>query len=81
MDEQKGIALAILGIVAVLAIVGLILMFAGQGVTGNVARDYQNYVGQYGKASYGTDSSAQQSGVGCYNYYGEGCANSFPVYG
>lgn len=33
-DESKSIALAILGIVAVLAVVGLVLMFVGAGATG-----------------------------------------------
>lgn len=35
-EEGKGVALAILGIVAVIAVVGLILLFKG-GTTGNVA--------------------------------------------
>ena len=34
MDEGKGIALCVLGIVALLAIVGLVLMFSQAGTTG-----------------------------------------------
>ena len=34
MAEQKGIALVILGIVAIIAIIGLVLLFRGGGVTG-----------------------------------------------
>lgn len=36
MTEGKGVAMAILGIVALIAVVGLILMFSGQGTGGAV---------------------------------------------
>ena len=42
MEESKGIALAVLGIVAVLAVVGLVLLFTSTA-TGNVARNYGSF--------------------------------------
>ena len=60
-DENKGVALAVLGIVAVLAIVGLVLLFTGAkknagavDATGDVAR---LYTGDYGR--YVADPAAQ----------------------
>lgn len=49
-EESKGIALAILGVVAVIAIVGLVLLFAGAN-TGDVALPQYNKV--YGGAIKG----------------------------
>ena len=46
MEESKGIALAVLGIVAVLAVVGLVLLFTATG-TGNVARENFGNFGAY----------------------------------
>ena len=53
-DEHKGIALVILGIVAVIAIVGLVLLFTqakgatGQGVYGGAIKnqDFPNWIGR-----------------------------------
>ncbi|MBW2969305.1 hypothetical protein KY314_04295 [Candidatus Woesearchaeota archaeon] len=50
-EESKGIALAILGVVAVIAIVGLVLLFAGAKNTGDVALPQFNKV--YGGATKG----------------------------
>lgn len=49
-EESKGIALAILGVVAVIAIVGLVLLFAG-AKTGDIALPSMNKV--YGGAIEG----------------------------
>lgn len=46
-EGGKGVALAILGIVAVIAIVGLVLLFA-QAKTGQAAREYAFQGGQFG---------------------------------
>jgi len=43
-EEGKGVAMAILGIVAVIAVVGLVLLFKGAG-TGEYASPYQNIYG------------------------------------
>lgn len=45
-DEGRGIALVILGIVAIVAVIGLVLMFAGPGVTGRQAGPVATYGGQ-----------------------------------
>lgn len=45
-DESKSIALAILGIVAVLAVVGLVLMFVGNGAAG-AATQFTQEPGRY----------------------------------
>ncbi|MBD3361900.1 hypothetical protein GF358_03865 [Candidatus Woesearchaeota archaeon] len=50
-EESKGIALAILGVVAVIAIVGLVLLFAGAKNTGEVVIPQANKV--YGGAIEG----------------------------
>lgn len=50
-EESKGIALAILGVVAVIAIVGLVLLFAGAKKTGDVVLPQYNKV--YGGAIQG----------------------------
>jgi len=44
-DEKTGVAIAVLGILAVLAIIGLVLMFSTAMSTGQVTRG--NYAGQY----------------------------------
>lgn len=36
-DESKGTALVILGIVAIIAIIGLVLLYSGGGATGKVS--------------------------------------------
>jgi len=38
MDEHKGISFAMLGIVGVIAVVGIVMMFTGEGVTGEAVR-------------------------------------------
>lgn len=50
-EESKGIALVILGIVAVIAVVGLVLLFTG--TTGKVSAPYQKL---YGGVNYGEDA-------------------------
>lgn len=40
MAEEKGIALAILGVVAVIAIVGLVILLSGTELTGKTSRPY-----------------------------------------
>lgn len=40
MAEKKGVALAVLGVVSVLAIVGLVLLFTKAGATGQVSSPY-----------------------------------------
>jgi hypothetical protein len=79
-DENKGVALAVLGIVAVLAIVGLVLLFTGaKQATGDVSV-YGGYQGDFGRfvadptLQYCTEAdslrglcipgSAKRSGVG-----------------
>ncbi len=47
-EEGKGVAMAILGIVAVIAVVGLVLLFTG--ATGKVSAPYQKL---YGGVNYG----------------------------
>lgn len=49
--DDKSVSLIILGIVAILAIVGLVLMFSKAGVTGNTA-----------KGSYPAGYTGQQQG-------------------
>ncbi len=40
MAEEKGIALAVLGVVAVIAIVGLVILLSGKKLTGEASRPY-----------------------------------------
>jgi hypothetical protein len=55
--NPKSIALVILGLVAIVAVVGLVMLFRSENaVTGDVARLYE---GQYGRLSY---NSVQGSG-------------------
>ncbi len=52
VDEGRGIALAILGIVAVIAVVGLVLLFsgaAGQGVYGGAMRQGESDIRPIGE--------------------------------
>jgi hypothetical protein len=51
-EEGKGVALAILGIVAVIAVVGLVLLFkgaSGQGVYGGAMRQGESEIRPYGE--------------------------------
>lgn len=67
MDEQKNIALAILGITAIMAIVGLVLLFKG-GVTGEFA--YNPQAKRFSQLS--ASEYAQVSCQKCYQLYGFG---------
>ena len=71
--EQKGIALTILGIVAIIAIVGLVLLFTG-GTTGEATREppksgcgsmYNNY--PVGPVGFNQKTSMEQRGSSCIN--------------
>ncbi len=84
MEESKGIALAVLGIVAVLAVVGLVLLFTATG-TGNVARNYGSFGAFSGDRSNDVDLmdangySYSQSGS-LYRSEGGGASiGSYPV--
>ena len=70
MDEQKNIALAILGIVAVMAIIGLVLLFKG-GATGQAVGGYDIQSKRFSTlADY--DPTMQVSCQDCYTLYGWG---------
>lgn len=68
MDEGKSIALVILGIVAIMAIIGLVLTFGG-GATGKVAYNSQDEgSGVYGNyaarvAAAGDVSASEEKGA------------------
>lgn len=84
MEESKGIALAVLGIVAVLAVVGLVLLFTATG-TGNVARNYGNFGAFSGDRSNDVDPLSQdgysysQSGSLYRSEAGGASIGSYPV--
>ncbi len=73
-EGGKGVALAILGIVAVIAIVGLVLLFA-QAKTGQVARGYAFQGGQFAVVpeNRATDDFAYRMGVR------RGVSDGFPL--
>jgi len=83
-EEGKGVALAILGVVAVIAVVGLVLLFAG--ATGKVSAPYQKL---YGGVHYGeqypylsdrtTGGMANTAGVPDAIYYPAGFYTEKPV--
>jgi len=60
MEESKGIALAVLGIVAVLAVVGLVLLFTSAN-TGMVARNYGAFGAYSGDRSNDVDPTRRTS--------------------
>jgi hypothetical protein len=61
MSEGKGVALAILGIVALIAVVGLVLLFSGK-MTGNVVAPGAEIYGGYGANKlYGGNYRVQES--------------------
>lgn len=55
MEESKLVALSVMGIVALLAVVGLVLLFAQASTAGQVAR--KGYEGDWGR--YGTGEVAR----------------------
>ncbi len=83
-DERKGIALVILGIVAIIAIVGLVLLFTnakkgatGQGIYGGAMKEisYPYWVGRGTPANrpgeeYLWPSTASKDLTTHWNYYG-----------
>ncbi len=73
--ENKGIALAILGIVAVIAVVGLVLLF--KGATGNVAYRPYPFITQDGQRACGLIQC--QNGQGAV-YVGESNTPGVPSY-
>lgn len=67
MSEGRGVALAILGIVALIAVVGLVLLFSGK-MTGQVTAPGAEIYGGYGSnklygGSYRVQESAPRGGV------------------
>jgi len=52
MAEEKGVALAVLGVVAVLAIVGLVLLFTGAKTGQSVYYPYDYEGGKFVEATY-----------------------------
>lgn len=75
-DEPKGIAMVILGIVAVIAVVGVVLLFTGSGATGqgvyggaikNIKMPYQDY---RGIPLAGLEDTGMSGHNTHWNYYG-----------
>ncbi len=63
MAEDKGISLTILGVVAVIAIVGLVLLFTGAGTGGYVAPGNKVYGGAIQEKPYPYLQGRKVSGV------------------
>ncbi len=65
MADEKGVALAILGIVAVIAVVGLVLLFAqaktGQAARGGYLLQGDPYAGQFNTISQRTTVASELS--------------------
>ena len=66
-EEGKGLALAILGIVAVIAIVGLVLLFTSARATGKLAAAPN--VGDWGRMSSAANTDYQPTDNQAYSTY------------
>jgi hypothetical protein len=69
MADEKGIAYAILGIVAVIAVVGLVLLFkgaTGQGVYGGEMRQGESELRPFGESPARYTSPVQESEGGTF---------------
>lgn len=74
-DETKGVALAILGIVALIAIVGLVLLWMNARTTGQMAGQY--YQGPWGVAAYDNPYHSTEAQQYTTYYRGAGAATEY----
>lgn len=74
-DETKGVALAILGIVALIAVVGLVLLWMQARTTGQYATGI--YEGQWGREGYDNPRHNTESAQYTTYYRGDGASTGF----
>ncbi len=74
-DETKGVALAILGIVALIAVVGLVLLWMQARTTGQFASD--PYQGQWGRIAYDNPNHNTEANQYTTYYRGAGVSTEW----